>query len=145
MNPGNRTDMPQKDEATATFSRLQGIVSTLRGEGGCPWDIKQTPASLKKYLFEECQELIEAIDKADEKEICEEIGDLFFILTLLIAMYTEQQRFTANDVFEQIIAKMIRRHPHVFSGTPLPNEHELRLQWERIKALEKHSPQSSRP
>ncbi len=137
--------MPKKEETTASFSRLQGIVSTLRGQGGCPWDIRQTPETLKKYLQEECQELVEAIDKADEREICEEIGDLLFILTLLIAMHAEQQRFTANDVFEEIIAKMIRRHPHVFSGTPLPDEHELRLQWERIKAQEKQSPPSSRP
>ncbi len=136
----------EREAAIPPFTRLQHIVSTLRGEGGCPWDIKQDPTSLIKYLLEESQELAEAIGNSDAKEICEEIGDVFFILTMLIAMFAEQQHFTADDVFEQIIAKMIRRHPHVFSGTPpLANEHEMRVQWEKIKALEKQSPPSSHP
>lgn len=127
------------EEDRSAFARLQEIVATLRGDGGCPWDIKQTPLSLKKYLLEECRELAEAIEEGGEKEICEEIGDVFFILTMLITMYSEQQRFTADDVLEQIIAKMVRRHPHVFAGSPLTDEHQLRAQWERIKAKEKQS------
>jgi len=132
----------QEEKVINAFTQLQHIVSTLRGEGGCPWDIKQTPASLKKYLLEECHELAEAIDNNRDIEICEEIGDVFFILTMLIAIFAEQQRFTAVDVFATISAKMIRRHPHVFSGPPLTNEHELRAQWETIKALEKCKPPS---
>jgi uncharacterized protein YabN with tetrapyrrole methylase and pyrophosphatase domain len=126
-----------KENDTFTFSRLAEVVATLRGKSGCPWDIKQTPVSLKKYLLEECQELAEAIDNGGEKEVCEEIGDVFFILTMLIAMFTEQNKFTADDVFEGIIAKMIRRHPHVFSGASLTDVDELRAQWQRIKAQEK--------
>jgi uncharacterized protein YabN with tetrapyrrole methylase and pyrophosphatase domain len=133
-------DSPKKEQISDLFNQLQQIVSTLRGKGGCPWDIKQTPVSLKKYLMEECHELAEAIDNDREVEICEEIGDVFFILTMLITLYAEQRRFTAEDVFENITAKMIRRHPHVFAGTQFTNEHELRAQWERIKALEKQSP-----
>lgn len=136
-------DPSLKEEGADPFARLQHIVATLRGKDGCPWDIKQTPESLKKYLLEECQELAEAIDNADAKEICEEIGDVFFVLTLLITTFAEQQQFTADDVFEQITAKMVRRHPHVFSGSPLKEEHDLRAQWERIKAEEKQSPTSS--
>jgi nucleoside triphosphate diphosphatase len=136
-------DPSLKEESSNPFSRLQHIVTTLRGKDGCPWDIKQTPESLRKYLLEECQELVVAIDNADAKEICEEIGDVLFVLTLLITMFTEQQQFTSDDVFEQITAKMIRRHPHVFSGTPLADDHDLRAQWERIKAQEKQSPTSS--
>ena len=130
----------QEEKAIDAFIQLQHIVSTLRGEGGCPWDIKQTPASLKKYLLEECHELAEAIDNNRDIEICEEIGDVFFILTTLISMFAEQQRFTAVEVFATISAKMIRRHPHVFTGPPLTDEHELRTQWEKIKALEKQVP-----
>jgi uncharacterized protein YabN with tetrapyrrole methylase and pyrophosphatase domain len=131
------SDPHQKEKAIDSFARLQLIVSTLRGAGGCPWDIKQTPISLKKYLLEECHELAEAIDTDCDEDICEEIGDVFFILTTMVAMFNEQQRFTADDVFATIIAKMIRRHPHVFSDSPLTDEHELRTQWEKIKALEK--------
>jgi uncharacterized protein YabN with tetrapyrrole methylase and pyrophosphatase domain len=129
----------RKEKANDSFTRLQHLVSILRGEGGCPWDIKQTPVSLKKYLLEECHELAEAIDNGREGEICEEIGDVLFVLTLLITMFSEQQRFTADDVFDQIISKMIRRHPHVFSDTILTDEHELHAQWERIKAFEKQA------
>lgn len=128
---------PQEEKSIASFARLQLIVSTLRGADGCPWDIKQTPVSLKKYLIEECRELVEAIDNNCDADICEEIGDVFFILTTLTTMFAEQQRFTENDVFATIIAKMIRRHPHVFSDSPVTNEDELREQWERIKSLEK--------
>lgn len=138
-------DSSRKEETVDAFTRLQRIVAILRGNNGCPWDIKQTPASMKKYLLEECHELAEAIDNGREKEICEELGDVFFVLTMLITIFTEQQRFTADDVLEQIIAKMIRRHPHVFSDAPLTDAHELRVQWERIKAQEKQSPPPSLP
>jgi nucleoside triphosphate diphosphatase len=126
-------------ETAAAFSRLEQVVATLRSENGCPWDIKQTPSSLKKYLLEECHELAEAIDKGGEKEICEEIGDVFFILTMLIAMFAEHNHFTGSDVLEGIIAKMIRRHPHVFDGVSLADTEELQAQWQRIKAQEKQS------
>ena len=139
------TDPPQEEKAIDPFARLQIIVATLRGAGGCPWDIKQTPVSLKKYLLEECHELAEAIDNNSDGNICEEIGDVFFILTTLIAMFAEQQRFTADDVFATITAKMIRRHPHVFSDSPLNDEHELCAQWKRIKALEKQLPHPHLP
>jgi nucleoside triphosphate diphosphatase len=129
-------------ESAAAFARLLHIVRTLRGEQGCPWDIKQTPLSLKKYLLEECQELIEAIDHGSHQDICEEIGDVLFILTMLTHLYTEQQRFTATDVFSAINDKMIRRHPHVFGDAQVTDEQELRAQWLRIKEQEK---QSSKP
>ncbi|MBV5317710.1 MAG: nucleotide pyrophosphohydrolase [Desulfobulbaceae bacterium] len=137
------TESSQDFPASDAFSRLQQIIVTLRGADGCPWDGKQTPISLKNYLVEECQELIEAIDKDRGEDVCEEIGDVFFILTMLITIYTEQQRFTVDDVFAQIVAKMIRRHPHVFAGAPVGNEQELRAQWERIKELEKRSSPTS--
>lgn len=132
-------DQPLIKEVPPAFSRLEQIVATLRGVNGCPWDIKQTPASLKKYLLEECQELAEAIDNGGEQEICEEIGDVLFILTMLVSIFTERHHFTADDVLEGIIAKMIRRHPHVFGNVTLKDEHALRKQWQRIKEQEKQS------
>ena len=128
---------PTMNQEVATFERLRQIVAILRGAGGCPWDQRQTPKTLKKYLLEECRELAEAIDSGQTEAIAEETGDVLFILALLIAMFEEQELFSAESVLERIIAKMIRRHPHVFAGVPLGDEHELRLQWERIKAEEK--------
>jgi len=87
---------------------------TLRGSEGCPWDQKQTPESLKRYLLEETRELAEAIDQGEPGHICEEIGDLYFILNLLTLLYEEQGLFSADDALNGISQKMIRRHPHVF-------------------------------
>jgi uncharacterized protein YabN with tetrapyrrole methylase and pyrophosphatase domain len=136
--------LPEASLNAFAFDRLLQVVDRLRGENGCPWDIKQTPASLKKYLMEECAELAEAIESGHIEGVREELGDLLFVLALLITMYREQQLFTADDVLEDIIAKMIRRHPHVFAGVSLCDEQGLRDQWERIKQQEK-SITSSRP
>jgi len=118
------------------YQRLQEIVSTLRGKSGCPWDQKQTPLSLKKYLLEETEELAEAIESGDVAHICEELGDVFFILTMLIKIHEEGDHFTGDDVLASICNKMIRRHPHVYGDTSAESEEELRLQWEKIKASE---------
>ncbi|RUM33808.1 MAG: nucleotide pyrophosphohydrolase [Desulfobulbus sp.] len=117
--------------------RLYTLVKTLRGQDGCPWDMKQTPHTLKKHLLEETRELAEAIEGSDPLHVCEEIGDLHFILTLLTLLYEEQKEFSVNDTWEGIIEKMIRRHPHVFSDKQVSSEEELNAQWERIKAEEK--------
>jgi len=125
-----------------TFAHLLEIVSTLRGEHGCPWDIKQTPGSLKKYILEECQELLDAIDQKDNDSICEEIGDVLFLLAFLISIHEGRSQFTSENVMSGIIAKMIRRHPHVFAGQQVTDEQSLRDQWNRIKEEEKGMPRS---
>lgn len=106
-----------------------------------PWDRKQTPETLKKYLLEEAAELVEAIDLGDPAHICEEAGDLYFILALLATIFEEQGCFSAEDPLRGACAKMIRRHPHVFAtdqgGTRETCEKRLRAQWERIKREEK--------
>lgn len=125
--------------SNGAFSELVEIITKLRSENGCPWDKKQTPVSLKKYLLEETNELAEAIQKQEPDHVREETGDLFFILILLIKTYEEQKIFTIDDVLKTISEKMIRRHPHVFSGVKTGSESELRQQWEKIKAIEKGS------
>lgn len=126
-------------ELQEEFARLYAIIKQLRSENGCPWDLRQTPATIRKYLLEEAAELAEAIDREDAPHICEEIGDLFYILILLIRMHEEQETFRADEVFAGIADKMIRRHPHVFAGGNIGTDHELRTQWEEIKALEKNT------
>ena len=121
------------------FSRLYAIIKKLRSEDGCPWDLRQTPASIKKYLLEEAAELAEAIDHVDAPHIREEIGDLFYILILLMRMHEEKGEFSAIDVFATISEKMIRRHPHVFAGARTGTDSELHAQWEKIKARERKS------
>lgn len=141
-NSGNQSIISARQDNkaqidAANFDKLAEIVTTLRSEEGCPWDRKQTPSSLKKYLLAETQELAEAIDNNDVANIREELGDVFFILTLLTKMHEEQGHFSGDDVFADICRKMVRRHPHVYGDATACTEEELRRQWEAIKALEK--------
>ncbi len=131
--------MEEHAEDGQALARLLAIVDRLRGEDGCPWDRKQTPQTLKKYLLEETAELAEAIDADNADQIREEIGDLFFILAMLTAMFHERGLFGAADALADSIAKMIRRHPHVFAGRTVTDEQKLRRQWEAIKADEKRN------
>lgn len=119
------------------YDQLFTIIKKLRGENGCPWDRQQTPESMKKYLLEEARELAEAIESGNHDHIREEIGDLFYILIMLIIMHEEQNTFSSDNVLAAISAKMVRRHPHVFAGQPTGSDNELRRQWEDIKAAEK--------
>ena len=112
-------------------------ISKLRSIDGCPWDKKQDAKSLKKYIKEECEELFSAIDKNDPSNLCEEIGDVFFLLILLSEINSEQNNFTIDDVLKGINDKMIRRHPHVFAGSANGDEEFLKTQWEKIKSEEK--------
>jgi len=120
-----------------TFSTFCKTVKKLRSVDGCPWDRKQDAESLKKYIKEECEELFSAIDKNDHSNICEEIGDVFFLLVLLSEIHSEHNNFTIHDVIKEINAKMIRRHPHVFAGSPNGDEEFLKKQWKKIKSEEK--------
>ena len=118
------------------FTRLYDLTKQLRGPNGCPWDQKQTPESIKKYLIEEAEELAEAVSHKNSQHVCEETGDLLFILMMIIRIYEEDNNFTITDVLSGISKKMIRRHPHVFAGKKTGNDDELKEQWEAIKAQE---------
>ena len=125
--------------ADAGMTALLELISALRGEKGCPWDRKQTPQSMQKYLLEECRELVEAIDSGDPAAVREECGDVLFVLTFLIRLYEEQGLFNLQAVCAEAHAKMVRRHPHVFGDTVVANEEELYQQWAAIKAEEKRT------
>ncbi len=131
---------PKQTEKIDPFLRLNIIVKTLRGSNGCPWDQKQTLASLKKYLLEETEELAEAIDQGDARHICEEAGDLYFILALLMIILEEQGEFSVDNALDSICEKMERRHPHVFEmqhdTSKKLSEEQLQAQWQQIKEQE---------
>jgi MazG family protein len=123
-------------DKTNKFSDLVKLIGTLRQPGGCPWDRKQTVKSFRPYLLEEMHELFEALDLGDHTHIKEELGDLLFQIIFLGNLYEEQGIFTISEILETIIAKMIRRHPHVFSDTKINSERELRKNWNKIKTQE---------
>ncbi|WP_419175244.1 MazG nucleotide pyrophosphohydrolase domain-containing protein [Desulfosediminicola sp.] len=121
----------------SNFLRLVDTIRELRSENGCPWDKRQTTSSMVKYLHSEFDELVEAIDKKDTENICEELGDLLFILVMISEINSESGKFTLDQVINGITEKLVRRHPHVFAGVEITDEDELKEQWRKIKAEEK--------
>jgi tetrapyrrole methylase family protein/MazG family protein len=119
------------------FSELRQIIADLRGPEGCPWDKEQTHLSLKKYLIEECYEVLEAIDEEDEDHLVEELGDVLLQVMLHAQIGEDEGMFAIEDVMEALASKMIRRHPHVFGDAEVTDAEEVTKNWERIKAAEK--------
>jgi len=124
-------------QISTKFDSLIETVKTLRGEKGCPWDKKQTIDSLRKYLVEEFGEILQAIDNKDNLNLCEELGDFLYLIVMISEINEENGNFSLEDIIGGINEKLIRRHPHVFSGTPIEDEAALRKQWDKIKAAEK--------
>jgi len=98
------------------FDGLVGIMNTLRGENGCPWDKAQTHESMRKYMLEEVYEAAQAIDDKDSNELCEELGDVLFQVLFQAKLAEEEGLFSINDVIDGVSKKMIKRHPHIFGG-----------------------------
>lgn len=130
---------PVQDEALLynEFNKLREVISVLRGPNGCPWDRKQTHESLKKYLVEETEEVLEAIDGGDVEHLIEELGDVLLQVMLHSQIGEDEGYFTVNDVIRSTTEKMIRRHPHVFGDVQVETEEELKNLWEEIKQKEK--------
>ena len=116
---------------------LVWVVDRLVGPGGCPWDIEQTHASLKKYLVEEAYELIQAIDAGDVAAMKEELGDVL----LQPLMHTQKKQLEGswgiNEVADAITEKLVRRHPHVFGTATAETAEQVLQNWDAIKRQEK--------
>ncbi|MSO49797.1 MAG: nucleoside triphosphate pyrophosphohydrolase [Acidobacteria bacterium] len=134
------------------MARLVRIMATLRSKRGCPWDREQTHASLRPFLLEETYEALEVLDRGDLDALPGELGDVMFQCVFHAQIAAETGGFEMADALEAIAAKLVRRHPHVFtsSGRPLARgrKSHARLpttpsavltQWEQIKASEQHS------
>ncbi len=119
------------------FTHAMEIMRRLRAPGGCPWDAEQSHESLKRYLIEECYEVIEAIDKNDDMLLKEELGDLLLQPLFHASIAEERGAFTINDVLETLADKLIRRHPHVFGDQEIRTSNEQVANWEKIKKEEK--------
>ncbi|NIZ93284.1 MazG family protein [Kineosporiaceae bacterium B12] len=112
-------------------------MDRLRSPGGCPWDAQQTHASLLRYLVEETYEVVEAVEDGDRDELRDELGDLLLQVVFHARVAAEAPGgFDIDDVAGAIVAKLVRRHPHVFAGEA-PAE-DLQRGWDAIKATEKH-------
>lgn len=124
----------------ANVSRLLSIMAQLRHpEHGCPWDVKQTMASLTSYTIEEAYEVADAIASGSAADIRDELGDLLFQVVFYAQLADEDGLFHFDDVANTLCEKLIRRHPHVFGDETdaVLSDEDLSEQWARIKAEEK--------
>ncbi len=129
--------IPKQLEATKDFHDLTQIMDTLRSENGCAWDREQTHESLKKYLIEECYEVLEAIEENDEEKIIEELGDVLLQVIFHAQIGKEEGYFNINDVIKGITNKMINRHPHIFKVAESMDSQQVLENWESIKSKER--------
>lgn len=121
------------------FTGLVRIMQKLRHpRRGCPWDLAQTPGTLKEYVLEEAHELVEAIDRGQDEEIKEELGDLLLQIVFLARLAEEKKKFSIRDVIASISEKLVRRHPHIFAQTKVNGADEVKVNWEKIKIAEKN-------
>src|SRR5947209_3038469 len=126
-----------QDEAAKAFREFVSIVKALRTPGtGCPWDLEQDHHTLRPYLTEEAHEVIDAIDRSDDRDLQEELGDLLLQVVLHAQLADDRGAFSITEVVRGITAKMVRRHPHVFGSVRVSDAAEVGRNWDQIKAAE---------
>jgi ATP diphosphatase len=132
--------MYQMDDLLYLMTRLRDP------EHGCPWDLKQTYTSIVPHTLEEAYEVADAISRGDRNDIKDELGDLLFQVIFYAQLGKEEQSFVFGDVVDNIVQKLVRRHPHVFpegqlrkhfpDGTTFSDD-QIKAQWETIKQEER--------
>lgn len=133
---------PASVKAGAAFKTLFELVQTLRSKDGCPWDRAQTPLTMRGPLIEEAFETVDALTEQDALHAKEELGDLFFNAALTAFMFQEEKNgFSIESCLNQVVEKLIRRHPHVFAkesdSNPLQEDRDsaqkINKKWDEIK------------
>jgi len=118
------------------FTDLYRIITRLRAPHGCEWDREQTAESMRSNLVEEAYEILDAIDRRDDENLCEELGDLFLVTSTIMRIKEEAGDFPPAEVFGGVCDKLIRRHPHVFSDATVDGVDAILAQWDHIKRHE---------
>jgi tetrapyrrole methylase family protein/MazG family protein len=116
---------------------LVRVMARLRGPGGCPWDREQTHETLARHLLEETHEVLDAIDAGDRELLREELGDVLLQVVFHSQIAADDGAWDVDEVAQGLVAKLIRRHPHVFGDVEVSGADEVLVNWERIKAEEK--------
>ena len=119
------------------MNELLNTLRALRAPDGCPWDIKQTHESLRPHLIEEAAEAVEALGQPNESHRVEELGDVLLHVAFHAVIAEERDAWNFSDVERAIVAKLIRRHPHVFGDVQVDGEEGVKRNWEAIKAAER--------
>ncbi len=127
-----------EDVDNSKIKSLIDVMARLRNpDGGCPWDLEQSFASIAQYTIEEAYEVTDAIERQDYADLKDELGDLLLQIVFHSQMASEQKLFHFGDVVEAICDKMIRRHPHVFGERTISSVGAVATNWETIKADER--------
>ena len=113
------------------------IMRLLRSPGGCPWDAEQTHQSIRRNFLEETYEALDALDRDDPLDMCEELGDVLMQVVFHATIEEERGRFTMADVVDVDAQKMVYRHPHVFGTVHVDNSDQVLVNWEKLKRTEK--------
>jgi len=116
---------------------MAAISAQLRAPDGCPWDRRQTHASLRPFVLEEAYETVDAIERGGGADLAEELGDLFLQVVLHAQLAAEEGTFDLVDVYRTLGAKIVRRHPHVFGDVEANSAEQVLRNWEAIKATER--------
>lgn len=126
-------------EDVKALDHLRDVMDRLRSPGGCPWDAEQSHSSLLTYLLEESYEFIDAVERDDRDAMVEELGDLLLqvFFHARIGQERSDRKFDIDEVANQVAAKLISRHPHVFGDLKVNSSGEVLENWERIKNEEK--------
>ncbi|MCQ3829576.1 nucleoside triphosphate pyrophosphohydrolase [Microbulbifer elongatus] len=131
---------------TYSVEDLQYLMAQLRNpDGGCPWDLKQSFASIVPSTIEEAYEVAEAIEQEDFEHLHEELGDLLFQVIFYAQLGREDGHFDFSRIVDTLVRKLVRRHPHVFPSGDLYGENQsaeldeqqVKANWEAIKAAER--------
>lgn len=122
---------------TEPLEKLLAIVDRLREPDGCPWDREQTVRSMAEFVIEEGFELVEAIEKGDDRATVEELGDLLMVLSMICRIASESGRFDIGRAAATVSEKLVRRHPHVFGEVEVADSREVLANWEAIKKEER--------
>ena len=136
--PGAQLLRGSADLPGAHLIDLVVTMDRLRVE--CPWDARQTHASLAPHLLEEPYEALEALESGDEQAFCEELGDVLLQVVFHARIAAERDdgtSFTVDDVADGIVAKLVRRHPHVFADVTVSGAEDVKRNWDEIKREEK--------
>jgi uncharacterized protein YabN with tetrapyrrole methylase and pyrophosphatase domain len=140
LPPGAQLIRGSADLPGAHLLDLVATMDRLRVE--CPWDARQTHASLAPHLLEEPYEALEALESGDEQALCEELGDVLLQVMFHARIAAERDDgtgFTVDDVADGIVAKLVRRHPHVFGDVTVSGPDEVKRNWDEIKREEKRA------
>ncbi len=119
------------------MDKLLKTMRRLRAPEGCPWDQEQTHESLRPYLLEEAAEAVDALSTGDPKLMADELGDVLLQVAFHAAIAEEAGTFSYEAIEASIVAKLERRHPHIFGDIQVADSAEVKRNWERIKTEER--------